>query len=189
VGVLVLVLTSRRRRLFSLMATVGVLAVALSFLPSFSGDLGVVVDQRLSDRLESLTELSGDQSFQDRDDFLTRVLGDVAAGPLGYGLGSSGAAARGMGSGAGIASFDNGWLNIPYTLGWAGGAAYLAGVCMLLGVRGGTRLLAVLPIAVGLFASNILVATAGVAAVIYGLLATRAIEAPAELISQESGER
>jgi hypothetical protein len=173
VGVLVLVVASGRQRLFSLLATLGVVVIALTFLPSFSGSLGAVVDERLSTRLESLTQLSGDASYQDRNDFLRKTLGTVESNPLGRGLGSTGAAARSAQGSAGISDFDNGWLNIPYTLGWVGAIAYLSGFYMFVGLRDGVRLLAMLPIAVGLFSSNILISTSGVAVIAYGLLVSR----------------
>lgn len=176
VGILVLVLTSSRQRLASLLATLGVVAVALSFLPSLSADLGVVVDEQLSTRLASLTDLSADTSFQARDQFLDEALNAVATHPLGHGFGSSGGAARNAQGAGGVGSFDNGWLNIPYTLGWVGALAYLAGLSALFGVRDGPRLTAMLPIAVGLAGSNISVATSGVAVVLYGVLAGRLLE-------------
>ena len=188
VGVLVVVLTSGRQRLFSLLATLGVVAAALSFLPSFSGDLGVVVDEQLSTRLQSFTDLSGDNSFQDRDEFLGEALDAVATQPLGYGFGSSGGAARSAEGTAAVGSFDNGWLNIPYTLGWIGAVAYLAGLSALFGVRDGARLLAMLPIAVGLFATNISVATSGVAVVVYGILAGRLLEDDREAADEDDRE-
>lgn len=185
VGVLVVVLTSGRQRLFSLLATLGVVAAALSFLPSFSADLGVVVDEQLSARLQSLTDLSGDTSFQARDQFLDEALNAVATNPLGYGFGSSGGAARSAAGAGGGGSFDNGWLNIPYTLGWVGALAYLAGLSALFGVRDGARLFAMLPIAVGLSATNISVAASGVAVVAYGILASRLPEDDREAAGQD----
>lgn len=171
IGLLVAVIGGRQRRgsvlLVVLLATGGV-----AVLPFLAGELGDAADQALSARLGTLTSLTEDESFQDRSSFADQALGLVLGQPLGHGFGSSGAAARSAQSDVGISNFDSGLINLPYTLGWLGMAAYVVGMHLLLG-QGRFAAMRWLPVIVGLLFVNILVAGGGVAVVAYMLLSTR----------------
>jgi hypothetical protein len=82
------------------------------------------MDQVVRSRAETLTDISEDQSYQERLAFTVRAAGEVLSDPLGRGLGSTGGAAW-LTTGSGVVVFDNGLLDIFYSLGWLGGVLFL----------------------------------------------------------------
>jgi hypothetical protein len=85
---------------------------------------------RVERRLESFTSLAQDRSLAAREASSGVVLGLILAEPLGRGLGVTGSARRLATSST--MTFDNGYLNVFVSLGWAGGLLYLAGTAVLL---------------------------------------------------------
>lgn len=92
-------------------------------------------------RFETLTDLSEDVSLADRRAFTERILEEIAADPIGKGLGATGGASTLATGNAARRTFDNGILDIFYSLGWFGGACFAAGFAALVitALRGGTR--------------------------------------------------
>lgn len=178
IGVVLLLVSGRRQKLFSLVVAVGASALLLVYLPSFSGGLSSTVQTSLTGRIASFSTLSGDKSFQGREGFTQRALDLVANNPLGYGLGTSGAAARsstGPQAAISISDFDNGWVNVPYTLGWIGALSYLVGLVFLLGGAGGAAVVRFGAVATGLLFVNVLVSAVGAVVAVFCILV--AIEA------------
>jgi hypothetical protein len=107
----------------------GVLIVAMLSVPVFTSSL---VSSKLSSRVNSVGDISQDNSFAARTEFyssfLSTALGDVA----GQGMGAVGTGARLSGSGGAnaalTASFDSGVMELPYTLGWPGVLLFLIGL-------------------------------------------------------------
>jgi len=90
---------------------------------------GPIVSE-VNDRLDTMTALRDDTSFNDRVQFFRVAAGWVLSNPVGAGLGGTGRGAKVTGQG--IVSFDSGLLSIPYTLGWPGALLYLGGFVLLL---------------------------------------------------------
>ncbi|WP_347555464.1 glucose-6-phosphate isomerase [Robbsia sp. KACC 23696] len=106
----------------------GVLIVAMLSVPVFTSSL---VSGQLSKRVDTVGDISNDNSFAARtqfySSFLSTALGDVA----GQGMGAVGTGARLNGGGANAAltaSFDSGVMELPYTLGWPGVLLFLIGL-------------------------------------------------------------
>lgn len=117
--------TSRGRSL-----ALAVLVVPLFVLIVQAGPIGSLLNQRLS----SVSNVSTDRSFQDRVSFAFSEAPRILANPLGSGIGSTGAAARASEGGAdrqGISDFDNGLLEIPFTLGLLPGALFVLALVRL----------------------------------------------------------
>jgi hypothetical protein len=83
-------------------------------------------------RIVSFVDLASDRSFVQRTAILSRFSEVIAASPLGSGLGATGLPVMLHGSSLGIRVFDNGLLEILYSLGWAAGIVFLTGTAWLL---------------------------------------------------------
>lgn len=88
--------------------------------------------EMISDRLASFGNLSQDQSFRTRQDFLGDVIEMVASNPFGVGFGetSEGKVQAGQ---QGLQAFDNGVGQVLYTLGLPGSMIWAVGMAMLFG--------------------------------------------------------
>jgi hypothetical protein len=129
------------------------------------------IRDRIVDRFMTFTDLSQDQSLEARARFSGIILGAIADNPLGTGLGSTGGATRVGGGGLNV--FDNGLLEIFYTLGWFAGLLFMMGSvsALLLALANGWRLsslfervLATIPMGIFplLLSFNVLVGASGV---------------------------
>lgn len=116
-------MSPRRGRNFTIFAGVGILGAILVFNASNllgSGQAG----QDLSRRFATLTDLSNDSSYTNRQQYLGTILADALSQPLGQGLGVVGAAAK-LTSGQTV-DFDNGYVARLVEMGYFGTACYLA---------------------------------------------------------------
>jgi hypothetical protein len=86
----------------------------------------------IAHRILTFRDLSGDASYRDRVWFLHDAGEAVFANPLGKGLGTTGGATLLDSGEEGIQHFDNGILEIFYSLGWVSGTLYMIGVLWLL---------------------------------------------------------
>lgn len=128
VGVLLLLAVRRsdggpRRGIFAALVT-ALLLVAVAPVDTL-GPVG--------DRIATAGQLERDVSFTSRIAFFEENVANALLTPGGYGLGSTGVSSRlnAGGSSELTTSFDNGLLNIPFTLGWLGSALYVAGIALL----------------------------------------------------------
>jgi hypothetical protein len=120
-AVAILILFKRlpgRQRIYFLLVLVALLPVVQLAL-SYGG-----MDEGVRSRAETLTDISEDRSYQARMAFALRAAEEVLNDPLGRGLGASGGAANLM-TERGAVVFDNGVLDIIWSLGWLGGALFL----------------------------------------------------------------
>jgi len=123
---------NRVRLLFAL----GVLYAAYQFaVPLLPGA------DTIQSRMGTLGAIEEDHSYNERMAFVHKLVPAILANPVGNGLGSSGLANK-LGGGGGL-SFDNGYLNLIYTFGVAGGLALLAvamaAAAPLMRIRGAGR--------------------------------------------------
>jgi hypothetical protein len=128
-----------QRGRFRLRLTATVLVMGLIAWPLLSvGPIAETVDERL----QTLTELEEDASFNARLSFYAEFAPTSFFSPVGAGLGSTGLATK-LGTAEGelgeFAIFDSGLMNIPFVLGWPGALLYVAGLVWLLScaLRGG----------------------------------------------------
>jgi hypothetical protein len=137
--------------------------------------VGPVAD-RMQQRLNTLSNLSNDQSYQARNQFYADFAKTAFTDVTGEGLGATGASTK-LSSNNGqlgkYGSFDSGVMNIPFVLGWPGTLLYLSGVLWLIvrAVREALRMpedryaTACLSLAISIFAmlvfTNSLVGTGG----------------------------
>ena len=107
------------------------LAGAAALVVLAAGAIATVpaVRDAVAARLVSAVDLGDDTSLRERSEFVSEVLWEVATHPLGHGLGSTGTSAK-LSSGATL-PFDNGVVNVPYVLGWFGGALFFLGPILL----------------------------------------------------------
>ena len=118
--VAVLILIKRlpgRQRVYFLLALVALLPLVQIAL-TYGG-----MDREIQSRAETLTDLSEDNSYRARTAFAIRAAEEVLNDPLGRGLGSTGGAAW-LTTSRGAVVFDNGLLDVIYSLGWLGGALF-----------------------------------------------------------------
>jgi hypothetical protein len=122
VGVVALLLVIKRlpgrQRLALLVVLLGLVALVQVAL-TYGG-----MDEAVRSRAETLTTLSEDDSYQARMAFTLRAARNVLAEPLGRGLGATGGAAW-LTTSRGEVVFDNGLLDVFYSLGWLGGVLFL----------------------------------------------------------------
>lgn len=110
-------------------------ATALVSLPLLV--VGPVADT-VNSRLQTLTELGQDNSFQARVEFYTQFMPHAFLNPVGRGLGSTGlgtklsAGEKEIGELGDYAAFDSGVMEIPFILGWPGAMLYMGGLIWLL---------------------------------------------------------
>ncbi|WP_179400607.1 O-antigen ligase family protein [Burkholderia guangdongensis] len=97
--------------------------------------VGPVAD-RLGQRLQSITDLKNDRSYDDRNQFYATFAATAFTDVAGEGMGATGASTK-LSSDSGelgkYGSFDSGVMNVPFVLGWPGTLLYLAGTIWLLG--------------------------------------------------------
>lgn len=95
---------------------------------------GPVAD-RMQQRLNTLVNLSDDQSYEARNQFYADFAKTAFTDVTGEGLGATGASTK-LSSGNGelgkYGSFDSGVMNIPFVLGWPGTLLYMSGVLWLI---------------------------------------------------------
>jgi hypothetical protein len=128
-------LRSWRRPVLAAAALGAALATASAFAPaSITGPLVRAVESRF----RSLTDPSQDVSYYERWTMVWQYVSDIAANPAGHGIGATGVGVALNQSGGGITAFDNGVLDVFYSLGWLGGTAFTLGVVWLV-VRMGRR--------------------------------------------------
>lgn len=113
------------RAQFRIFAMIGLIALGVGALTA--SPLG----GRIERRFETFTDLAGDRSLAAREASFGDILRLIRDEPLGRGLGATGSAKR-LAIG-GTATFDNGMLNVFFSLGWAGGLLYLGGTLVVLG--------------------------------------------------------
>lgn len=90
------------------------------------------IQNKISKRLNTVNNLQNDVSFKSRMQFFWEILDETITDPIGKGLGSTGLAST-IGQNLNrSAAFDNGLLNLFYSLGWPGGTAYLYGLVLIL---------------------------------------------------------
>ncbi|WLE63452.1 glucose-6-phosphate isomerase [Burkholderia plantarii] len=96
--------------------------------------VGPVAD-RLGQRLESITNLKDDRSYDDRNKFYATFAQTAFTDVAGEGLGATGSSTK-LSSDSGelgkYGSFDSGVMNVPFVLGWPGTLLYLSGTLWLL---------------------------------------------------------
>ncbi|MEM1211391.1 MAG: O-antigen ligase family protein [Planctomycetota bacterium] len=95
---------------------------------------------RMISRFTTLSDVQGDGSFQGRMAFSGWVIGRIMEKPWGYGMGTTGAAVQRLSSQRNpIGAFDNGFLQIPYSLGIPGAVVFWIGIVKLAIALGRTR--------------------------------------------------
>lgn len=102
----------------------GAVVVGYAVLPSTAV---MRVTDILGRRLTSLGDLAQDRSYVERSQIINRALEQIGSHPLGLGLGATGVGAR-LGPQGGIEAFDNGLLDVVYSLGWFGAALFYGGI-------------------------------------------------------------
>jgi hypothetical protein len=129
VGLLIIVAQTARSRP-RLLATVVVMgAITLPLLAV--GPVANTVDERL----QTISDLQQDDSFQTRLMFYSEFLPPAFLNPVGEGMGSTGVATRLSTAGGELGvwgNFDSGIMNIPFVLGWPGLLLYASGLAWLL---------------------------------------------------------
>ncbi|WP_147432480.1 glucose-6-phosphate isomerase [Pararobbsia silviterrae] len=116
-----------RMRLIGSGVVLAMLAVPLLSIDKFS--------EPVMKRLQSMGNLSQDQSFADRSRFYAEFLDTALTDIAGQGLGSTGAATKldSSSSAGSLAVFDSGLMEIPFVLGWPGTFLFCGGIFTLLG--------------------------------------------------------
>lgn len=113
--------TPSRLRLFAIGGVLLVIVGALVASP---------LGERIDRRFQTFTSLEEDKSLAVREATAAMVMEMILTEPFGRGLGATGSAKRLATSGT--ETFDNGLLNLFFTLGWFGGLLYLGGTLMML---------------------------------------------------------
>jgi hypothetical protein len=113
---------ARHMLVASLFAIGAIVLVPLLVSTDISGPTVDVIKRRAL----TLTDITHDVSYKDRASFLDNIARAVVDEPLGHGLGSTGVSTALGESNATIKDFDNGIFAVFYTLGWVGGALFLA---------------------------------------------------------------
>jgi hypothetical protein len=124
------VLSPRRVQNLSLVAVV---ALATALFAANAGSLfgSAGVSNVLQSRLDSLTSITTDDSYQNRSVLFGDALATAFAQPTGEGLGVVGTAAK-LGSHGATVDFDNGYIARFTEMGYFGMAAYLATIAFTL---------------------------------------------------------
>ncbi len=116
----------RVRIIVSAFVLAGVCVPLLTFGP---------VADRMQQRLNTLVNLSDDQSYAARNQFYADFAKTAFTDVTGEGLGATGASTKLSSSNGQLGqygSFDSGVMNIPFVLGWPGTLMYMSGVLWLL---------------------------------------------------------
>jgi len=127
---LLFMIAQRGRFRLRLTATVLVMGLIAWPLVTF-GPIAETVDERL----QTVTELEEDTSFNQRLAFYAEFAPTAFFNPEGEGLGSTGLATKLSTAGGELgqfADFDSGLMNIPFVLGWPGALLYVTGLVWLL---------------------------------------------------------
>jgi hypothetical protein len=111
-----------RRRLFTVLFTTILVCIPLFLYQPVADQVG--------GRAESFSNLEEDNSLLVRLHFMGVAAKWVLKDPIGEGFGSMGSAAK-MSAGEQHLAFDNGFLAIPFAIGWAGSLLYFTAVFML----------------------------------------------------------
>jgi O-Antigen ligase len=122
VGIVALLFLIKRlpgRQRIALLAVLVVLVGAVQVALTYGG-----MDEAVRSRAQTLTDISDDMSYQARLAFTLRAAREVLDYPLGRGLGSTGGAVY-LTTTQGSVVFDNGVLDVLYSLGWLGGVLFL----------------------------------------------------------------
>jgi hypothetical protein len=93
------------------------------------------VAERLSARLETVSNLNDDHSYAARNQFYATFAETAFTNVAGTGLGATGTSTKlsqGNGQLGKYGNFDSGVMNIPFVLGWPGTLLYLSGIGWLL---------------------------------------------------------
>jgi hypothetical protein len=95
------------------------------------------VAERLSARLQTVSNLDSDHSYAARNQFYATFAQTAFTNVAGAGLGATGTSTKLSQSGDGsqlgkYGNFDSGVMNIPFVLGWPGTLLYLSGIGWLL---------------------------------------------------------
>ncbi len=116
----------RLRIIVSAFVLAGICVPLLTFGP---------VADRMQQRLNTLVNLSDDQSYEARNQFYADFAKTAFTDVTGEGLGATGASTKLSSSNGQLGqygSFDSGVMNIPFVLGWPGTLMYMAGVLWLI---------------------------------------------------------
>lgn len=105
---------------------VALLAAAVVPLVTIAEVRDVVLPRALT-----FSDMSQDVSLGERLSFFQTTVAAVMDNPVGEGLGSTGSSVALRDEGGGERDFDNGLLDLFYSLGWPGGALFLAGLATL----------------------------------------------------------
>jgi hypothetical protein len=95
---------------------------------------GPIAD-RLGARLQSMTNLSEDNSYAARNEFYATFAATAFSDVTGEGFGATGTSTKLSNSNGDLGkygNFDSGVMNVPFVLGWPGSLMYLSGVGILL---------------------------------------------------------
>ena len=107
------------------------LAVSVGTLALLVGAVTATpLGSRIERRFATFTGLSEDKSLEVREATAGEIARSILEDPLGRGLGATGSARR-LASGA-TQTFDNGLLNLFFSLGWVGGLLYLGGTLAMM---------------------------------------------------------
>jgi hypothetical protein len=127
--VLQLVKASNRVRLRILLGAVVLVVVSVPMMT-----IGPIAD-RLGTRLQTMTNLSDDNSYAARNEFYATFMQTAFTDVVGEGFGATGTSTK-LSSANGdlgkYGSFDSGVMNVPFVLGWPGALMYVAGLSILL---------------------------------------------------------
>jgi hypothetical protein len=86
------------------------------------------VQEVVGTRFSTLGDVSSDFSFRERSRELREYVNQVATDFVGQGLGTTGVAVKLEETRSGIRDFDNGVLEVFYTLGWPGATLFVIGL-------------------------------------------------------------
>ncbi|SAK51972.1 glucose-6-phosphate isomerase [Caballeronia hypogeia] len=127
--VLQLIKASNRVRLRILLGAIVLVTLSVPLMT-----IGPIAD-RLGTRLQTMTNLSDDNSYAARNEFYANFMVTAFTDVTGEGFGATGTSTK-LASANGdlgkYGSFDSGVMNVPFVLGWPGGLLYMAGVALLL---------------------------------------------------------
>ncbi|HET7458541.1 MAG TPA: O-antigen ligase family protein [Gemmatimonadaceae bacterium] len=111
------------RRFLFVVALLAVAVVPLATIPQ--------VAEVVLPRVLTLSHVKGDVSYGERLSFLRRTIAAVVDNPVGEGLGATGSSVALRDEGGGERDFDNGMLDLFYSLGWPGGTLFVTGLATL----------------------------------------------------------
>lgn len=127
--VLQLIKASNRVRLRILIGAVVLVALSIPLMT-----FGPIAD-RLGTRLQTMTNLSDDNSYAARNQFYATFMETAFTDVTGEGFGATGTSTK-LASANGdlgkYGSFDSGVMNVPFVLGWPGALMYVSGLGILL---------------------------------------------------------